>query len=228
MQLEITLDRAGFPMIFIEPLSSYIHWLPITKIQIECFLCSTNETTFDDSWYRNVLGFNDRVSPGKIGQNNYWQAIATGIQPRDLKRFAVWCSQSTSSFDILTADEWFTVYEYTRLVQEDKAHIDQIVKQDQLTQRAKMLIENIEFSTSQATFELDGPRTMAEQMLMRLGVMEYVYLTEQRNTYGGYGQTNSNFFGSFVTPTKGFPQTLNNPSEGAAMRHYGFRLIKRR
>ncbi|MEM7128918.1 MAG: hypothetical protein AAF702_21475 [Chloroflexota bacterium] len=228
MQLEIILDRAGFPMILIEPLSSYIHWLPITKIQIEYFLCSTNETAFDDLWYQNVLGLNGRVSPGKIGQDNYWQAIATGIIPRDMKRFAAWCNQSSSSFDIPTAEEWFTTYEYVRAIGDDKVNIDQILKQSQLTQRAKMLIENIEFSTSKATFELDGTRTMADQMLMRLGVMEYVYLDEQRNTYGGYGQTNSNFFGSFETPRKNFPQTLNNPREGAPMRHYGFRLIKRR
>ena len=225
IDLNPTTDRAGFPMVFVPDISAYIHWLPVTKIQLEYFLTSTSETMYGESWYRNILSFNPRVSPGNVNSGNYWHSLVSGILPADAKRFALWCGEN---YDLPTKDEWFSAYKYFHGETADTRYTQTVLDTPRMKPRTRTLIRNIEYSTGTLSFQLEDGRTVADQMLMRLGVMEFVYLNEQRNTYGGFGQTNSNFFGSLQTPSSGFPERLNNERDGAQMSHYGFRLIRRR
>jgi len=226
VKLKIELDRANFPMILIEPLNAYMHWLPVTKIQIEYFLSSTNDSSFNEDWYKNVLGFNDRVSPGSVTQANYWMALLTGILPRDAKRFAQWAGDG--GLDFPSAQEWFATYEWLIGFPDDADHIEQLAADPRLKPRTIQLIRNLEQASKQDSFHLTGGRHLCDQMLMRLGVMEYVYRDDLRNTYGGYGQTNNRFFGSIYEPMVDYPEPIANPRDGAQMKHYGFRLIRRR
>jgi hypothetical protein len=225
MDLEIKLDRVGFPTIFVSSIGMFMHWLPVTKIQIEYFLCSTSESTFNDAWYQDVLGYNPRISPGNINSSNYWESFVTGILPRDARTFARWCGES---YNLPMSKEWFDAYSFLLTIPASEDHIQQVLAAEGLKPRVKTLIRNLETSTQQAEFELDGTRTLADQMLLRLGVMEYVYRDEHRNTYGGYGQTHSSFFPQMEVPRRDAPQHLNNPREGAQMKQYGFRLINSR
>jgi hypothetical protein len=226
VKLKLDFDRANFPMVYVEPLNAYMHWLPVTKIQIEYFLSSTNDTSFNDDWYQNVLGFNDRVSPGAVTQANYWMAFITGILPRDARRFAQWAGEG--SMELPTAQEWFTAYQYFMEIADDPDHIEQLATDSHIKPRTVQLIRNLEQAVKQDSFHLTGGRHLCDQMIMRLGVMEYVYRDDSRNTYGGYGQTNNRFFGSIYEPMVDYPEPIANPRDGAQMKHYGFRLIKRR
>lgn len=225
MELNIKLDRAGFPTVFVESIGAYLHWLPVTKIQLEYYLTYTGEATYNDTWYQNVLSLNPRVSPGNINAANYWAAFATGVLPRDGLNYARWCREG---YALPTADEWFNAYEYLLSVPASEDHIAQVTSAEGLKPRVRLLLRNIEDSARQAEFQLDGARSLADQMLMRLGVMEFVYRDEQRNTYGGYGQTHSGFFPQMEIPRRGVPQALANARDGAQLKQYGFRLINTR
>lgn len=227
MELQVKLDPIGFPMIWIERCAFYIHWLPVTKIQIEYFLSSpTNSMNeYDEAWYQNLCrNYTGRISPGQLKSGNYWRAFVTGMLPVEAKRFAIWCGRG--GYDLLTVQEWMDAFRYLSQVQADPAYIEQVTAVEGLKERPRRLIRNLEGVLQNEASQLEGARSLADQMLMRLGVMEFVYVNEQRNTFAGLGQTHSSFFGGFITPSKG-PQTLTNPAEGARMKHYGFRLICR-
>lgn len=220
MNLDIILDPIGFPLIRAGGL--YVHFLPVTKIQIEYFLCSTNETAYDEAWYTEVLGFNPRISPASITPANLIGVFVTGVLPRDARSFAQWCG---TTYDLPTAAQWTTIFTTLNDVIIDariaQDHIEQILSKDKLNARARTIITNIHHSIS-SKISAGRTRSLSDQMLMRGGVMEYVYLNDQHNTYGGFGETKFSLF----DPSKGHPETLNNSREGARLRHYGFRLVK--
>jgi hypothetical protein len=222
MELEFKLDSAGFPTVYVAEIGVYVHWLPVTKIQMEYFLCNTSEISYNDSWYQHVRSFNPRVAPGNINTSNYWNAFITGVMPRDTLNYARWCREG---YTLPTANQWFTMYESLLNIPASPNHLEQLFEQVTLKPRVKLLIQNIEASAQQAEFQLDGHRTLADQLLLRLGVMEFVYRDDNRNTYGGYGQTHSSFFPQMEIPRRGSPQALSNAREGAQLKQYGFRLI---
>jgi len=224
MELRIALDSTNFPMMYIESGKFHIHWMPVTKIQFEYFLSSGSVTSFGSAWYEQVLDYNERVTPGLVTANNYWQSFITGITPMEIKAFAGWLGKE---YDIPTHDEWQIAYKYLKAETEDAGHIGRLVDTPGINRRASTLIKNIAASLKDVRFEVRGGRTLADQALMRLGIMEYVYRDDRRNTYGGYGQPNSSFFGSASTPDKGLPERLVDEHNGAKMMHYGVRLIKR-
>jgi hypothetical protein len=226
VQLEIVVDKTGFPMVLVEPLGVYMHWLPITKIQIEYFLCSTRSPDYTEEWYSDLrTDYNERVSPGAVTAENYWGSFLTGIMPKEAQQFASWLGPQ---FDMPTQNDWQEAYKFFKRTPAHAEHIEQLTAHAALNRRARTLIKNLDFSLRETHFEPRGGLTLADQMFMRMGVMEYVYLDERRSSYGGFGQTNSVFFGSLVTPDKGFPERLTHPLEGTRMRHYGFRLIQRK
>jgi len=105
MELRIALDSTNFPMMYIESGKFHIHWMPVTKIQFEYFLSSGSVTSFGSAWYEQVLDYNERVTPGLVTANNYWQSFITGITPMEIKAFAGWLGKE---YDIPTHDEWNT------------------------------------------------------------------------------------------------------------------------
>lgn len=223
--LQLTVDTTGFPMIYVEPVGFYIHWLPVTKIQLEYFLCSTKLSTYDERWYSEIRHHNERTSPGLISSENYWQAIVTGILPREGRDVAAWMGKA---YDLPTQTEWLNAYDELKRRGADDQYIDQILQKLDLKTRVQTLLKNINHSLKDINFNPRGGRTLADQMLMRMGVMEYVYQDATRGKYAGFGQTFGRFFGSFESPDNRHPQRLNAPEEGTRMRHYGFRLIQRK
>lgn len=223
MDLQVERDPIGFPMIFVEAGGFYMHWLPVTKIQVEYWLCSGSINAYDARWYGEVLDYNPRVSPGFVKSDNYWEAFVTGVTPSEIKQFITWLGRG---YDLPTHEQWQTAYQYLKKEAADGQYIDNILAQPDINRRAKTLIKNINISINELRFDLRGGRTLADQALMRMGIMEYVYRDDRRNTYGGYGQPNSTFFGTTETPDKGYPQRLIDEHYGAKMPHYGFRLIK--
>ncbi len=225
MDLHVELDTTGFPLIKIDPDGFYIHWIPVTKIQMEYFLSSGSAPKFNAEWYNTLLEYNERVTPSLVRKDNYWQSFVTGILPAEIKQFASWLGKE---YNIPLDKEWQTAYRFLKEIEADERYIEAICETPGLNRRAKTLIKNMEISLQELNFNLRGGRKLADQALMRNGVMEFVFRDERRNTYGGYGMPNSTFFGTTANPDKAIPERLVNEQQGAKMPHYGFRLLIKR
>jgi len=219
------LDRAGFPMIWIPVIKAHMHWLPVTKIQFEHFLCSTSDSRFDATWYDRILGYNPRISPGSIRESNYWQTFITGVRPSEALKFADWCGDG---YGLPTLKEWFASYETLKTLPAEPKAVAEICADHGLSERATALLARIE-AAGQAAFrhmEILPAPTLADQMFMRGGVMEWVEWQGQQTRWGGMGRPNRRFGGVLFNPDMGRPHEVNNP-EGEPLPYYGFRLIQR-
>jgi hypothetical protein len=97
---------------------------------------------------------------------------------------------------------------------------------DGLRERIQNVLTRLDTSTKSALREVGYERTLADQMLMRMGVMEWVGTPNQRFQWGGMGETNPEFHGSLFTPDHGQPSQPTNPDD-ERLTYYGFRLIWR-
>ncbi len=213
----------GFPMIRVDAIDAYIHWIPVTKIQFERFMCAEPSSDFDEAWYDTIRALNPRVSPQDIRPTNYWNAFLTGLTPLEAERFAQWCGEG---YAVPTRDEWYTAY---RALRQMPPHMDisaALAGMAGPTERARLLIERLDASGRAASSEIGYDRMRADQMLMRLGVMEWVECPDERTGWGGLGETPVRFHGSLDTPEYGQPSLPTNPTM-QRLAHFGFRLVWR-
>ncbi len=212
------LDRAGFPMLWVEAIRAYIHWYPLTKIQAEYFLCSTTDSQFDEEWYDNLLYLNPRVTPTEISDNNYWNAFLTGILPHEAQQLAQWAQCS-----IPTLDEWLTAY---RTLKQQPELNDAFAGMGDLSERTRTLLERVDAASRKVAAHEGLTRTHADQLLMRLGVMEWIDCPNSRVRWGGMGKPAKRFRGGLFSPDHGQPHELLDPETDRAS-YYGLRLIRR-
>ncbi|MCI0529260.1 MAG: formylglycine-generating enzyme family protein [Nitrospira sp.] len=99
-------DRTGFPLIPLYRAGVEVHWLPVTKVQLECFLAETGRLGND--WYEEVLKLNPQVSYSEFTGDHREQLFVTGILPEEALAFARWMEDR---FDLPTVEEWRTIYE---------------------------------------------------------------------------------------------------------------------
>lgn len=212
-------DKVGFPIIWIPPLNSYIHWLPFTKIQMEYFLSETTDSTFNEDWYNVLLDSNNRVAPGSIRPDNYWQAFLTGITAVEARRVSSWYNG-----ELMTAQEWQTAYRFLRESSPANFPYMRDILNLSLRPRVALMLRNLDSIVG--LLPRYGQPTVADQCFMRGGVMEYVYEDDRRNTFAGYGQTNRDFFSTLYTPDGGTPERLAETARlgSARIYYYGFRL----
>lgn len=213
--------KTGFPMLWIEAIGAYVHWLPVTKVQFEYFLCDVNDRQFDEQWYGTLLDLNGRVSPADVRSINYWQAFLTGVRPSEALRYARW---SGEGYSLPTLDEWLTMFK--SLQAEQPLDPTKILGQLELNERAETLLKQLEIASLEAFTRLGHRLTRAEQMLLRLGVLEWVECPGQAVRWGGMGELNPSFHSLLFSPEAGQPRCPRDP-EGERARYYGFRLIRR-
>jgi hypothetical protein len=212
-------------MVYIDDLDAYIHWLPVTKIQFEQFICSQPSSQFSESWYNELLQLNPRITPSGVRDNNYWQALLTGVLPREAQNFARW---SGDGYALPTLEEWFTAYKALKAEAPELESIADLFGREhkRFSERARTLLTRMDSASAKACKDADYERTLADQMLMRLGVMEWIEVGDQRIQWGGMGETNSRLHGNLFTPDHGQASKPNNP-ETTRLHYYGFRLIWR-
>jgi hypothetical protein len=218
--LNFVSDKTGFPMIWAGEIGAYIHWLPVTKVQFEYFLCDAPGAQFDEQWYNSILGLNERVTPKRAARSNYWQLFLTGILPSEAVRFAEWCGDE---YRLPTPEEWKRAYQAFQSI----SAMDPLVSDPGLNERTRTIVIKLdEISKGIARSAINArPRTLTDQMLMRFGVMEWVQYEQHGQRWGGMGQTDSSFQSVMRKPDAD-PETPREP-EQHRLRQYGFRLLRR-
>ncbi len=98
-------DRAGFPLVHVPDRGVFIHLLPVTKLQFECFLAEPKG--FDDPWYEEVLAANPRASVRGWDDEAREQLFLTGVTPEEASAFARWLGPEWS---LPSLDLWRHVY----------------------------------------------------------------------------------------------------------------------
>ncbi len=218
--MEVILDKAGFPMAKVSPEDFWIHVWPVTKIQFESFLCAEPNSDMNAEWYDKVLKNNPRETPARVNSRNYWRLFVAGISPEEIQLFAEW---NGKGFAIPTADEWLAAY---RCFQ----GVDVIPNLSDILQAPEHKIDSLVEIIAQKIQEIgaglskDERLTLADQFLMRRGIMEWVRLIGESSEWGGLGEPapQSNWSTTAVI-RQGRPEIVRVPN----VRHYGFRLIKR-
>ena len=222
--LQIKVDKTGFPSVVIASLGLSVSWLPFTKIQLEHFIADTNNPSFDHSWYDEINRFNPRIAPEQMDIGKYEGVFVTGILPAEAKLIAQWMG---NNYDLPTAQEWKAIFNYIHAFQEPLANLEE---RDGLSGRAKKVIARINMLTDQEIPQsLGDTQRITDQMLMRLGVMEYVYENNYRNSYAGQGQPNRNFHPNARNLPRDEHEVLAEKvrTSGIRLSQYGFRLIER-
>lgn len=215
-KVEIRKGPTGFPMIQIPGTASFMQWLPVTKIQFEHFLSDAHDRHFDAKWYEEVLRLNPRVTPRKITSDNYWQAFLSGILPAEAQRFAFWCGDG---YRLASSEEWSQAYQAFSAMSSVDLGEDRILEDLQFRERD--LIINVETAAGEAAHRMGYERSLADQMLMRLGVFEWVRVPDG---WGILGETCPGFCGNLISPNQDTPL---RPREAERMRlpYFGFRVL---
>lgn len=218
MTTDLRADPAGFPLLWIEPLSAYLHWVPVTKIGFEHFLCAEPDSRFDESWYQAICEFNPRISPRLARVGNYWGTLLSAITPPEAESFARWCGEG---YRLPTLEEWMTAYRWLKA----RPPMDDL---SPLTvgrsERVRTLLQQLDTASTQAIREVGYTRTRADQMLLRMGVFEWVRCDDARGIWGAIGEPPPGFDPGLSTPDNGQAKRPVNP-ETNRIKNYGFRLI---
>lgn len=211
-------DRVGFPMVWIEEIGAFMHWLPVTKIQFERFIAATSDPLFDDTWYRRVLELNPRETVSRIGPENYGNAFLTGILPDEACRFAAWCGRE---YSLPSLEEWQRAYAALTAVPAAAGGIPGLLEgAGDLARLTLAQIESAVVRVSRSGYE----RTQAEQMLMRRGVLEWVEQNGDLMRWRGMGEPAPQFRMLWsVARGPSIPRDANSCRSNA----FGFRLIRR-
>jgi hypothetical protein len=223
--LRFETDPAGFPMVRVEAIAAWMHWLPVSKLEFECFLRATPDRRFNPAWYDHLLALNPRVAPARIRAESYRNALLTGILPGEAQRFAAWLGEE---FALPTLEEWQRAWAALAALPAERGLPPALDPGLGLEEPVRTLAARIESAhlVVAATARPPRPRTVADQMLMRFGVLEWVRQSGPPARWVGIGEPQR--------PLRGLPRVSPEhgpvaPDKPEAFRSYlfGFRLIRR-
>jgi hypothetical protein len=224
---QLIRDRSGFPMIWLDSLGGYLHWLPVTKIQFEWFLCDQPSSRFDQAWYESILQLhecNARISPRSIQASNFWQALFTGVKPDEAEAFAQWNNdEGQGVYTLPEQAEWYNAFlELVELPELSPAVFEDLG----LSPRSLELVRKL--SDARITFAGKTGRTLADQMLLRHGIMEWVRCPtpDGKGRWGAFGQPNKTFHSHTYTLDDRQPR-FPIKVEDVRLSSHGFRLVRR-
>jgi len=209
--MHFAMDSTGYPLIYIEPLESWLQLLPVSKMQFEQFLAQPNE--YDDHWYEQLLALNPRVPFRHFDRTNYEQLFLTGIRPDEAQDFARWLGQG---FRLPTVPEWREAYGW--LI--EQSALPRPGVWDGLSLSAQVIWKRLWDQ------QISGELRLAHQALLENGVLEWVSeLGTVGSRSGGMGTPRPNFWSILRQPTDepAFPLDLNNR---ITLRSFGFRLLR--
>lgn len=213
-----------FPMIKIPRTNYALALLPVTKIQIEYFLCETLDGQFNRRWYQERLDSSPRVPLEQLTSTNVRQVFMTDLLFYEARTLSQWWGKY---FDLPTVEEWRHALEIFDQIPAQDDFIERIVAMPDLHPRAQLLLHKVE-QTVKGDSRLFNTqeRKLSHQLLMRAGILEYTYKDTRYNACTACGSQRfssgkeSAFEQSFLTP-------LHNVNTGERIRNLGFRLVVR-
>jgi len=203
-------DRSGFPMIWIENLNAYLHYFPVTKVQVERFLCQTDDSRYDGEWYDELLRLNTRTSTVSIKEKTLFGVWATGLLPAEAEDFCEW---SGNGMRLPTHEEWRTAYQSLKKLPVQKVDWQKV--QSGIQSRTLHLLNQL---------PLGEPANMAEQMYLRNGVFEWVSLSGKNERWGGMGCVPISIYSHTYNLDQGLHHAVRAP-EVSRRFYYGFRAL---
>lgn len=225
MNKTIEYDRVGFPMVWVNCLKGYVHLLPVTKIQFEYFLWDTPASTLDQTWLDRIYKLNERITPKKINNRNYWRAFMSGIAPAEAEKFAAWSGGSDENvqYSLPSDVEWRDAY--NEMLLSPSIPPDEFEDNPgRISPRVLLLLRRL--------YDEVKHETLADQMLFDGGVLEWVQATNSTNgcDYAAHGQTSRSwsYSGNYLIrpfPVRSVPKGPDDNSDRAAI--HGFRLLRR-
>jgi hypothetical protein len=219
LPLSFETDPAGFPLVWVEAIGAWMHWLPVSKLQFERSLRQAPDRAFDAAWYGQLLTLNPPVAPARIHAENYCNALLTGILPAEAQRIA---ASLGAGFALPTLEQWLRAWSWLLSQPAERGLPADLTRR--LDEPVRTLLVGIDRAQTAAAARARRHRTLADQMLLRWGVLEWV--DQQRDPrWAGIGEPSRLPRGVRVSPARG-PVVPDRPE---AFRSYlfGFRLIRR-
>jgi hypothetical protein len=211
----LTDPQTRFPLIKIPGLNFALFWLPVTKVQIEYFLSETIDSRFDRAWYHERLRNNPRIVPEQITTQYLVRAFLTHITFYEARAFSQWYGRG---FDLPTAEEWQRALYTLDQIEANNSFIEQLVNLPDIHPRARLLVRFSENALQGFQHVKDvSQRRLSHQLMLRSGILEYVYQDATRNSCGACGRDNRQ--GAF--------QPLRHPDTGDRIPNLGLRPILR-
>ncbi|HVR11933.1 MAG TPA: hypothetical protein VMW75_28080 [Thermoanaerobaculia bacterium] len=220
LPLPFEIDPTGFPLVWVEAIAAWMHWLPVSKLQLERCQRQAPGRGFDAAWYDHLLALNPHVAPAHVTSENYHRALLTGILPAEAQRFAALLGEG---FAVPTLDEWLRAWSALDAMSAERGlpgalahHLDEPVR---------TLMLRIDSALATTAARARRHRTLADQMLLRFGVLEWVERQGDPARWVGIGEPARLAPGVRVSPERG-PVVPDRPE---AFRSYlfGFRLIRK-
>lgn len=217
-------EKTRFPLISVPGTNYEFAWLPLTKIQVEYFLCQTPDSQFDRSWYQECLKGSPRVTMEQLGFDTVRHVFMGNLlfqEARILSRY--W----GRDFDLPTMEEWRKALVAFDQVEARDDFIEEIVAMPDLHPRARLLLHRVEqILKDEPRPRSRSTRFLSHQLLMRSGIAEYAYKDEYRNVPVACGSLRrfSDREGSFE---ESFVTQLRRADWGERVPNLGFRLIAR-
>lgn len=215
--------KTRFPLLEVPGQNFALFWLPVTKIQIEYFLSDTLDSQFDRTWYHARLRVNPRIMPEQLNAQNLLQAFLTHISFYEARVFSHWYGKH---FDLPTEEEWHQAQWAFEQIAAHAEYVQQILQLPALHPRARLLIQACE-NALPGYQRLRDPseRKLSHQLLLRAGILEYVY---QDTLYDRCGACGSSLqAGRNSTSGQNTFQPLRNADIGDRMLNLGLRPILR-
>lgn len=207
---EWQVDAAGYPLIKVEPLNSFVHLLPVTKPQFEKFIASGRQQGFDDQWYSARLMMSPRASYRSQDLPTLEQLFMTGISTDEAGAFSKWLGRE---YRLLSAEDWAACYEWFGRQTEIAMPQD---LSDRLSRDAQAIWE---ISEAQCQDRCRHP-TLQDLSLLTQGILEWV--VERPGRYCGLGEPASSKF-----QRKAFDPVQPLGPEPRRLTNLGFRLRTR-
>ena len=207
MKTPITCDHIGFPMIYVNSLDAYVHWLPLTKIQFEYYLCWSDSVKFTQADYDEMTRPNPRISPQEaLANKQYWRLLASGLTVNEVHAIAKWFDSHKAAenwYGPLTQSDWTTAYDELRQRPALDVH-GELLDLTHATERARLVVEAVD----QARRDANQAQNVHQQMLLEGGVMEWLLkgAGERDDEWVQFGSVNRSWRG-----TKGLPYLPPQP-----------------
>ncbi len=214
------IDPAGFPLVWVEAIGAWMHWLPVSKLQFEHCLLQGPDRGVAAGWYDHLLALNPRVAPARVHSENYCNALLTGLLPAEAQRIAAWLG---ADFAIPTADQWLRAWSSLDSQPAGRGLPAELALR--LEEPVRTLLTRIDSAATATAVSARRRPTLADQMLLRGGVLEWVTQEGGSPRWVGIGEPPRLARGIRVCPDRG-PVAPERPE---AFRSYlfGARLIRK-